>query len=103
MLLLHVWPGRWDLPSIDIECLAAILYLQLIAPGKFTLVECSNPDLSPTGQLPLLVNNEDTISTFSSIVAYMASLDRNFNPTSSAPSVPLDANLTSQDAAKAVA
>ena len=28
-LVLYVWPGRWNLPSIDPQCLAAVLHLQL--------------------------------------------------------------------------
>lgn len=49
MFHLHVWPGKWDLPTIDAQCLAAVLYLQLAVPGRFEIVECANPDLSPLG------------------------------------------------------
>ena len=49
MLRVHVWPGRWDLPSIDAQCLVVILFLQLTHPGRYVLVECSTPDLSPSG------------------------------------------------------
>jgi len=48
-LVLHIWPGQWDLPSFDPPCLAAVLYLQLAIPGKFRIVENSNPDSSPSG------------------------------------------------------
>ncbi len=48
-LVLHVWPGKWDLPTINPECLAAILYAQIVAPGGFVVEECTNPDLSPNG------------------------------------------------------
>jgi hypothetical protein len=48
-LKLYVWNGKWDLPSIEPDCLAAILYLQLAFPGDFDIVECTNPDLSPSG------------------------------------------------------
>lgn len=48
-LQIHVWPGKWDLPSFDPACLEAILYLQFTFPGHFSIVEEINPDLSPTG------------------------------------------------------
>lgn len=48
--VLHVSPGKWDLPSIDPSCLAAIIFLQLAIPGKFSILECSNPDTSPSGR-----------------------------------------------------
>jgi sorting and assembly machinery component 37 len=50
-IVLHIWPGRWDLPSFDPLCLATVLYMQVAIPGKFRLVECSNSDSSPTGVL----------------------------------------------------
>lgn len=50
MLQLYVWPGAWNLPSIDSQCLIAILYLQLSFPGRFKIVECANPDVSPLGE-----------------------------------------------------
>lgn len=48
-IVVHIWPGQWDLPTFDPHCLATVLYLQLAIPDKFSLVECSNPDSSPTG------------------------------------------------------
>jgi len=48
-LVIHVWPGRWDLPSFDPACLAAIIYLQIAFPGHFSVAEEVNPDLSPCG------------------------------------------------------
>src|SRR5882762_11513992 len=49
-LVLHIWPGKWNLPSIDPSCLAAVLYLQLAIPGQFHISECTNPDLFHNGQ-----------------------------------------------------
>lgn len=48
-LVLHVWPSGWDLPSINAECLAVIIYAQLAIPGEFVVEECTDPDLSPNG------------------------------------------------------
>jgi hypothetical protein len=35
----------------DPSCLAAVLYLQLVVPGRYSLVECTSPDSSPSGGL----------------------------------------------------
>ena len=48
-IALYVWPAQWGLPTFDPLCLAALLYLQHSIPGKFQVVECSDPDASPTG------------------------------------------------------
>lgn len=47
--VLHIWPGKWDLPTFDPQCLAAVIYLQNSAPTQFRIAESTNPDLSPTG------------------------------------------------------
>ncbi|KAF4615516.1 hypothetical protein D9613_002752 [Agrocybe pediades] len=73
-LILHVWPGQWGLPSFDPLCLAAVLYLQIAIPGKFSLKECSNPDASPSGQLPFLVHDQHVSTSFESIVKYVSGL-----------------------------
>ncbi|KAF5315658.1 hypothetical protein D9611_004914 [Ephemerocybe angulata] len=71
---LYVWPKLWDIPSFDPYSLSAILYLQLAVPGKFSVVECTDPDLSPSGQLPFLVHGQELVASFSSIVKYVANL-----------------------------
>ena len=48
-VVLHIWPGDFDLASIEPMCLAAVLYLQLVIPGKFTVEETTIPDHSPNG------------------------------------------------------
>ena len=48
-VVLHIWPGAFDLASIEPTCLAAVLYLQLVIPGKFTVEESTTPDHSPSG------------------------------------------------------
>jgi Outer mitochondrial membrane transport complex protein len=80
---LYIWPHSWDLPSFDIDCLAITLYLQLAIhrhkktkqlPHHYTLVECTDPDLSPSGTLPFLVHGSEKISTFTGIVRYLESV-----------------------------
>ncbi|KAL1758357.1 hypothetical protein FB107DRAFT_207506 [Schizophyllum commune] len=75
---LYVWPGEWGLPSMDPSCLAAILYLQLALPGKFTVSHCMNPDLSPTGQLPFLRDGLTEVATLPAILDYV-STERDLN------------------------
>lgn len=50
LLVLHIWPAQWDLPSIDPQCIAAVIYMQLTFPGRYSIVECSDPDQSPSGE-----------------------------------------------------
>jgi len=73
-IILHIWPGRWNLPSIDPTCLATVMHLYLLFPGKFVIEECVNPDLSPSGQLPFLTHGHHVVSSLPSIVRYLTSL-----------------------------
>jgi sorting and assembly machinery component 37 len=91
-LTLHIWPSKWDLPSIEPSCIAAALYLQLAVPGRFSIQECTDPDASPSGrlvsagvvlphvetsfvgQLPFLTHGHHTVAPLASIVKYVAAL-----------------------------
>ncbi|KAI0247955.1 hypothetical protein BJV78DRAFT_1241364 [Lactifluus subvellereus] len=73
-LTLHIWPSKWGLPSIEPSCIAAAFYLQLALPGRFSIRECANPDMSPSGQLPYLTHGHHTVAPLSSIVKYVVSL-----------------------------
>jgi len=75
-LVLHIWPGRWSLPSIDQSCLEAVLLLQLTCPGRFSIVETVNPDSSPSGHLPFLTHHQNIVSSLPSIISYITSLNR---------------------------
>jgi sorting and assembly machinery component 37 len=52
--VLHIWPGKWSLPSVDPSCLAAVILFQSLIPGRFALSECVDPDSSPSGVSPRL-------------------------------------------------
>lgn len=89
---LHIWPSRWNLPSIDPTCVAAVFYLQLTIPGKFEVVECTNPDVSPNGvlirsaaltcillcyaagKLPYLTHGHAAFSSLPAIISFVSSL-----------------------------
>jgi len=104
-LTVYCWPHLWNLPSFDPDCLAAILYLQLAFPANYSIVECIDPDISPSGALPLLVHNSTKISGVSSILTYLSSLDRNSNEwTHGTTTLPnLDETLSNEQKAKSVA
>ncbi|ORY61908.1 hypothetical protein BCR35DRAFT_355142 [Leucosporidium creatinivorum] len=69
MLHLYVLPGSatHDLPSLDPESLVAASYLQLLRPGEWELVECSDQGLSPSGSLPFL-RLEDSVELAGSAI-----------------------------------
>ncbi|CAO3687010.1 unnamed protein product [Umbelopsis vinacea] len=52
-LQLYVWGPALDAPSIDPSCVALEAYLR-VTNANFTVVYANDPQLSPTGQLPLL-------------------------------------------------
>ncbi|KAJ1309783.1 hypothetical protein OPQ81_006548 [Rhizoctonia solani] len=99
-LILHVWPSQWDLPSIDPQCIAAILYMQLTFPGRYSIVECSDPDQSPSGQLPFLAHEHTEVSPLPAIISYLESLAR---AEAQIADVTLDAHLKLSQAQRAVA
>ncbi|KDN51682.1 hypothetical protein RSAG8_00229, partial [Rhizoctonia solani AG-8 WAC10335] len=99
-LVLHVWPAQWELPSLDPQCIAAILYLQLTFPGRYSIVECTDPDQSPSGQLPFLTHEHTEVSPLPSIISYLESLAR---AEAQKADVTLDAKLKLSEAQRAVA
>lgn len=104
-LKVYSWPHLWNLPSFDADCLAVILYLQLAFPANYSIVECTDPDISPSGALPLLVHNSTNVSGVSSIFNYLSSLDRNSDEwTHGTITLPnLDEALSNEQKAKSVA
>uniref|UniRef100_A0A7S3R2Q8 Metaxin n=1 Tax=Dunaliella tertiolecta TaxID=3047 RepID=A0A7S3R2Q8_DUNTE len=55
---LYQWPGAWGLPSVSPACLQVEAYMRLTQQG-FTVVTCSTPSKSPTGNLPALERGTD--------------------------------------------
>ncbi|KAI9100605.1 hypothetical protein DFS34DRAFT_648523 [Phlyctochytrium arcticum] len=52
-LELYTWGPAYNLPSFDPFCLTAETYLQFIS-ADWVVNECNNPDVAPTGELPML-------------------------------------------------
>ncbi|KAN0076919.1 hypothetical protein V8E55_010774 [Tylopilus felleus] len=88
--VLHTWPSKWSLQSLEPACLAAVMYLQLTIPGKFKVAPTTNPNTSPNGQLPCLTHGHVVVATFPSIVAFVATLAKSH----ASRAVDLDASLT---------
>ncbi|EIM90362.1 uncharacterized protein STEHIDRAFT_93301 [Stereum hirsutum FP-91666 SS1] len=78
--VLHIYPGKWDLPSIDPASLASVLYLQLAIPHRFSVIECANPDESPSGQFPYLTHGNHLAAPLSTIIKYVSGLSPNSLP-----------------------
>ena len=115
MFRIHVWPSAWGLPSLDPLCLSVILYCQLTFPGYYEIVECVDPDTSPTGmfipwinlphaahrfffwqkgQLPFLTHGMNIIAGTAPIFHYLSHLDIKPEPHKPRPVPKLDATLT---------
>lgn len=99
-LVLHIWPAQWEIPSLDPQCIAAVLYMQLTFPGRYSIVECNDPDQSPSGQLPFLTHEHIEVSPLPSIISYLESLAR---AEAQIADVTLDANLGPAQSQRAVA
>ncbi|PHH75586.1 hypothetical protein CDD82_4381 [Ophiocordyceps australis] len=72
MLDLYVWGQAFDLPSIDIECLAAICYLHNAASHTaWRLIPSNDPSISPSGQFPALLHDGYWVSGYSQIIDHL--------------------------------
>ncbi|KAH3683331.1 hypothetical protein WICPIJ_005698 [Wickerhamomyces pijperi] len=83
---LHVWGNKDEFAIIDPESIASIWLLnELLDKSNFTVVPSSNNKLSPTGKLPVLLQNGQVIDGYQNIVQYLAttqglSLDSELTP-----------------------
>lgn len=104
-LVLHVWPGKWDLPSIDAQCLAAVLFAQVTIPGKFVVEECIDPDSSPNGLLPYCTHGEAIVVSYPSIAKYISGIATSNEPSESEEDgvTPILATLTCTQKAQQIA
>ncbi|CAI2171521.1 11502_t:CDS:2 [Funneliformis geosporum] len=62
MFTLYVWGSGFDLPSIDPGCLTVISYFQLFVTEEWCIIECNNPNLSWTGELPVLKDGVEWVT-----------------------------------------
>ncbi|CAG8479652.1 11321_t:CDS:2 [Funneliformis mosseae] len=71
MFTLYVWGSGFDLASIDPGCLTAISYFQLFVSEEWCIIECNNPNLSWTGELPVLKDGVEWVTGINNIIKYM--------------------------------
>ncbi|KAF9931421.1 metaxin 1 [Linnemannia zychae] len=90
---LYIYGGVFKgLPSIDPQCLALISYLSIVSHQEYTIVECNDPAISPTGELPMLHDGKNWIAGTNRIIAYLSKTGYNANE-----------HLSAEDLAKTVA
>ncbi|KAF9584959.1 metaxin 1 [Lunasporangiospora selenospora] len=89
---LYIYGGAFDLPTIDPQCMAVISYMSIVSHQQYTIIECNDPGLSPTGELPMLHDGKNWISGANRIISYLSKIDYNANE-----------NLSKEDRAKLVA
>ncbi|KAI9799909.1 MAG: hypothetical protein M1833_003831 [Piccolia ochrophora] len=93
---LHVWGPGFGLPSIDAQCLAAILYFkQAVPPGEWALIASTGPHLNPSRVLPALNHASLWIGGFNNIVCHLREISHGWWD--------LDAGLDPQQRARCVA
>ncbi|KAK3586669.1 hypothetical protein CHS0354_001281 [Potamilus streckersoni] len=69
-VVLEVWKGDWDLPSVDSDCLAAIAYCKFSGvPVKVKAT--NNPWKSPSGYLPIMKHGTTQETKVSNIFAHL--------------------------------
>ncbi|GJN88683.1 hypothetical protein Rhopal_001649-T1 [Rhodotorula paludigena] len=75
---LHALPGSstHDLASLDPHSLVAASYLQLLAPGDWTLVPSSDSRSSPSGSLPYLKHGAETYAGSAILARLLIASDR---------------------------
>ncbi|KAF9272005.1 metaxin 1 [Mortierella alpina] len=69
---LYIYGPGLGLPSIDTQCLAVISYLSIVSHQEYTIVECNDTRISPTGELPMLHDGKNWIAGTNRIMAYLA-------------------------------
>ncbi|KAF9355271.1 metaxin 1 [Mortierella sp. AD094] len=89
---LYIYGGAYGLPSIDAQCLAMISYLSIVSHQEYTIVECNDAAVSPSGQLPMLHDGTNWIAGTNRIIAYLSKTGYN-----------ADEDLSAEDLAKSVA
>ncbi|KAG0323761.1 metaxin 1 [Dissophora globulifera] len=89
---LYIYGRAFGLPSIDPQCLALISYLSIVSHQEYTIVECNDTGISPTGELPMLHDGKNWIGGASRIIAYLSKTGYNANE-----------DLSSEELAKSVA
>ncbi|KAG0352424.1 outer mitochondrial membrane transport complex protein-domain-containing protein [Gamsiella multidivaricata] len=89
---LYIYGSAFGLPSIDPQCLALISYLSIVSHQEYTIVECNDVGISPTGELPMFHDGRNWIAGANRIIAYLSRTGYNANE-----------DLSAEELAKSVA
>ncbi|KAF9179097.1 hypothetical protein BGZ51_007246 [Haplosporangium sp. Z 767] len=89
---LYIYGSAFGLPSIDPQCLALISYLSMVSHQEYTIVECNDAGISPTGELPMFHDGKNWIAGTNRIIAYLSKTGYS-----------ADEDLSKEDLAKSVA
>ncbi|KAJ3295222.1 hypothetical protein HDU76_006879 [Blyttiomyces sp. JEL0837] len=87
---LFSWGPAWNLTSFDPACLSVQAYLNLVG-ANWVLNSCSNPNLSPSGELPMLRDGTRPIAGVANIFAHLKTRG-----------LDLDAHLTAEESAHCI-
>ncbi|KAF9427574.1 hypothetical protein BGZ94_004633 [Podila epigama] len=76
---LYIYGGAYGLPSIDPQCLALISYMSIVSHQEYTIIECNDAGMSPTGELPMLHDGKNWIAGTNRIIRYLSKTGYNAN------------------------
>ncbi|RCH84916.1 hypothetical protein CU097_005975 [Rhizopus azygosporus] len=77
-LQLYVWGPALNTPSIDPKCIVVQSYLNLIKQ-EYTIVKCNDPQLSPTGELPILKDGSVWVAGVDRILTHLSKHKKDAN------------------------
>ncbi|XP_063709571.1 metaxin-1 homolog [Culicoides brevitarsis] len=88
-LSIYVYKGEWGLPSIDLDCLKALMFIKLT--GAPVEIKISNGVIwSPNGILPYLQHKGRKIAGFQKIIHYLNNLGYTLKDEAAATSMEVD-------------
>lgn len=67
---LEIWKGEWGLPSVDVHCLEVMTYAKFSGTPLKTKIT-NNPFKTPHGSLPVFQHENECLTKFGEISAYL--------------------------------
>ncbi|KAI9555759.1 Metaxin-1 [Daphnia sinensis] len=67
---LEIWKGEWGLPSVDVNCLEVMTYAKFSGTPLKTKIT-NNPFKTPHGSLPVFQHENECLTKFGEISAYL--------------------------------
>lgn len=70
---LHTYGSAFNLPSIDVRCLATIALLQIhLDNSQWVLIDSNDPSINPFNELPALKDGDLWVTGFRNIATYLS-------------------------------